>query len=144
MTDRFPQESFNLREAKGEDYYKVMMVNEALKGYEFKNEFPWFLYLDIDLKEVTKPFNLPTEREAEILNILEDRITSAIQNAVPYQFIGRMTSNGHRGLYFYVQSPQQVNEKLRDLIEQGNPVREFEYSIAEDAEWENVDFFFDY
>jgi predicted transcriptional regulator len=144
MTNKFPQESFNLREARGEDFCKVMMVNEALKGYEFKNEFSWFLHFDIDMKEVKQPFKLPTEKEAEILNSLEDRITSIIQDTVPYQFIGRITDNGHRELYFYVESPKEIHKKLSDLIEQGNPVREFEYSIAEDESWEKVDFFFDY
>jgi hypothetical protein len=144
MTNKFPEESFNLRESKGDDHYKVMMVNESLKGYEFKNEFPWFLHFDIDMKEVREPFNLPTEQEAEILNTLEDRITSIIQDTVPYQFIGRITDNGHRELYFYVESPKEIHEKLNALVGQGNPVREFEYSMAEDENWDNVEFFFDY
>ena len=144
MKNKFPEESFNIREAKGEDYHRVMMVNESLKEYEFKNEYPWYLYFDIDMKEVTKPFNLPTKGEAEILNTLEDRITTLIKETVPYQFIGRTTDNGHRELYFYVQSPKEVHAKLNDLIKQGNPVREFEYSMSEDEKWENVNFFFDY
>lgn len=144
MSNKYPQESFNLREAKGEDHYKIMMVNDALKHYEFKNEFPWFLRIEVDMKDVTKPFNMPTEHEAEILNLFEDTITSLLMNTVPYQFIGRITDNGHRELYFYVESPQEIHEKLQDLIEQGNPIREFDYTMSEDEHWENVEIFFDY
>jgi Family of unknown function (DUF695) len=73
-----------------------------------------------------------------------NRVAAIILDTVPYQFIGRITDNGRRELFFYMESPTEIHEKLRDFIDQGNPIREFEYSILEDENWDRVSFFFDY
>lgn len=144
MKEKFPKERFNLREAKGEDYYRIMMVNEALKGFQYKQEFPWLLYFDIELKEITQPFLLPTNRESKVLNNLEDKFTSLIKATIPYQFIGRTTDNGHRELFFYISSPEQIHKTLQNLIQNSKHVRLWEYSIDKDVDWNRVDFFFDW
>lgn len=144
MNKKFPKERFNLREAKGDNYYRIMMVNESLKGFQYKQEFPWLLHFDIELKETTKPFLLRTKRESKVLNNLEDRITSLIKATIPYQFIGRITDTGHRELFFYIHSPEEVHKNLQILIRDNKEVRPWKYSIDKDADWKSVDFFFGY
>jgi hypothetical protein len=145
MNNKFPKEKFNLRESKGDDYYKIVMVNASLKGYQYKQEFPWLLSFDIELKESTPPFFLPNRREAKVLNTLEDKFTSVIKSVVPYHFIGRTTDQGHRKLFFYVQSPEELHNRLKELVVSSeNSIREWEYTVREDPNWDNVDFFFDY
>ena len=139
-----PQESFNIREAKGEDFYKIMVVNESLKHFNNYNSYPWILFIEIDIKEKTKPYNLPTNEEAEVLNLLEDKLTDLISSSIPYQYVGRITDNGKRELYYYLENPKIVHEKLNNLIEGGNYEREFEYSISKDPNWDKVAFFFNY
>lgn len=144
MNTQDPKESFNIREAKGEDFYKIMIVNESLKDFKEKKKFPWFLLITIDLVDVIEPFSLPTDKEAEILNLVEDNFTSLINRIVPYQYIGRITDNGKRELYYYVETPQDIHEKLNELIEQNTYTREFQYDISQDTGWENVSYFFNY
>ncbi|HEY5750635.1 MAG TPA: DUF695 domain-containing protein [Chryseolinea sp.] len=144
MNEKFPKDGFNLRESKGPDFYSVMIVNEALKGYQYKGDFPWFLYFDIEIKETTEKFALPSDEEAKVLNYLEDKISDIIKATVSSHFIGRITENGHRELFFYVESPEEIHERLQELVTDEHQVREWEYSIEEDPEWSNVEFFFDY
>ncbi len=139
-----PQEAFNIREAKGEDYYKIMVVNESLKNFKGKNQYPWFLLINIDILEAVEPYGLPTDEEAVVLNKVEDELTSLISSTIDYQFIGRITDNGQRELYYYLKEPKGIHNALEKLIESGQYLREFEYSMSEDEEWENVEFFFDY
>lgn len=144
MSKQNPVESFNIREAKGNDFYRIMVVNEALKGFKNKNLFPWLLLITIDMKDTTGDYNLPTANEAEVLNSFEDDLTSLIMNTVSYQFIGRITDDGKRELYYYVEAPQEIHSHLNHVIETINYKREFQYEILEDPNWVNVDFFFDY
>lgn len=144
MSKQNPVESFNIREAKGNDFYRIMVVNEALKGFKNKNLFPWLLFITIDMENTTGDYNLPTENEAEVLNAFEDDLTSLITNTVSYQFIGRITDDGKRELYYYVESPQEIHSRLNHIIETNNYKREFQYEILEDTNWAKVDFFFDY
>jgi hypothetical protein len=144
MNKQKPEESFNIREAKGDDFYKIMVVNEALKNYKDKSHFPWFLLITLDMKNTLEPYNLPNEEESKILNVIEDNLTSLINELVPYQYIGRITDNGKRELYYYLESPQEIHEKLNILIEKDDYLRDFEYEISQDPNWENVFYFFDY
>lgn len=139
-----PEELFNLREAKREDYYSVMIVNEALKNYEHKNLFPWLLFIEIYIKEKTEQYELPTDEEAVILNIMEDKFTDLIKSCIPYQYIGRVTNSGTRKVYYYLQDPEKVHERMTALIEEGTYERAFEYSISNDPDWEKAYFFFNY
>ncbi|KPH14070.1 DUF695 domain-containing protein [Chryseobacterium sp. ERMR1:04] len=102
------------------------------------------MLITIDLVDVIEPFSLPTDKEAEILNLVEDNFTSLINRIVPYQYIGRITDNGKRELYYYVETPQDIHEKLNELIEQNTYTREFQYDISQDTGWENVSYFFNY
>lgn len=144
MNEKFPEEGFNLRESKDADSYSVMMVNEALKGYKFKPEFPWLLYFDIEIKETTEKYALPNEVETKVLNDLEDKFSDIIKSTVSGHFIGRITGNGHRELFFYVEAPEEIHERLQELVNDKHQIREWEYSLEEDPDWSNVDFFFDY
>lgn len=139
-----PEERFNIREAIGDDYYSIMIVNEALKDYKNKSEYPWLLFIEIFIKEKTVRNDLPTNAEAEILYAMEDKFTEVISSRVSYQFIGRVTNTGTRKLYFYLTDPQKVHEALQNIIESGKYNREFEYNISKDPEWSKVDFFFNY
>lgn len=144
MNKQNPEEIFNIRESKGEDFYKIMIVNEALKNFEHKRDFPWLLLITIDIEDAVEPYKLPTDTEAEILNSMEDNFTFIIGNVVKYQYVGRITDNGERQLYYYVEDPKQIHMTLNDHIEGGAYIREFQYDISQDPNWEKVSQFFNY
>lgn len=43
MKEQNPKEIFNTREGKGSDFYRIMIVNEALKNFNNKDLFPWVM-----------------------------------------------------------------------------------------------------
>ena len=138
------KEKHTLRVAEGDGYYRTMMVNETLENFNDKGFYPWLLYISIDIEEKTEKFDLPTNDEAVILNSMEDNFDALIGATVPYKYIGRITNNGKRDIYYYVTEPQKIYKELNSIIESGNYIREFEFSISEDPNWEEVSFFFDY
>ena len=142
MSDKFPIEEYNIREAKGDNFYKIMLVNTALTDYRYKKEFPWSLIIEIDIKDLTQSFKLPTESEGIILNLFEDTLTEIIKGKCQCQYVGRVTENGHRNLYYHIDVPKEVHEALLEFISTGLNSHEFDYKISKDEEWNNTSFFY--
>ncbi len=142
MNEKYPIEEYNIREAKGKDFYKVMVVNTALVGYQYKKDFPWSLIIDVDIKDPSQHFKLPTETESIILNLFEDTLTDIIKGSCSCQYVGRITDNGCRSLYYHIENPKAVHEALQNFITSGLSSHEFEYNISKDEEWKTSEFFF--
>lgn len=142
MSVKFPNEEFNLREAKGEDFYRIMIVNTALEGYQFKRDFPWSLVFDVDIKDITQEYKLPTESEAIILNLLEDTLIEIIKGNCSCQYVGRITDNGHRYLYFHIDAPELIHDALQKFIASELNSHEFSYEMTKDEEWRTTNIFF--
>lgn len=140
----FPKELFATREAKGEDYYKIMIVNTSLKDYQYKECFPWSLWLSIDLQDKVAPYGMPSVAEGDVLNKLEDVFEKIVQNNSRHHYVGRITHNGNRDIYFYLDNPDDVHKELQKLIESNMSLREFQYVIEEDPTWNQVDIFYNY
>jgi hypothetical protein len=143
MSDKYPIEEFNIREAKGKDFYKIMVVNTALTEYRFKNDFPWCLIVEVDIKDQTQLYKLPTESEGIILNFFEDTLSEIIKGNCSSLYVGRITDNGHRSLYYHIDSPKDVHEALQKFISSGLHSHEFEYNITKDEQWNSTKIFFD-
>lgn len=138
------QETFCIREAKGDGYRVIMVVNETLKNFDKKELFPWCLHIIIDIESRTEPYNLPTNSESDILNTMQDNFSALICSVTLCRYIGRITGYGKRELYYYVEDPEKIHQKLTAIIQNKDYIREFEYSIKRDIEWKEVNFFFDY
>ena len=140
----YPEEKFATREAKGDNFYKIMIVNTSLDDYAYKEIFPWSLWIGIDVNETSGPFSMPTDKESSVLNALEDLIESILKKHCQCHFVGRITHSGQRDVYFYIDSPGKIHEELQKLIESKLSLREFQYVIEEDKEWKQVDMFYNY
>lgn len=142
MSKRYPKEEYNIREVKGNNFYKIMIVNTALTGYVYKKDFSWSLILDIDIKDVTGPYKMPTEPEAIILNLFEDTLAEIIKANCSSQYVGRITTNGHRELYFHIDTPKAVHEALQKFMNTDLNSHEFSYDIIKDEDWNTTEFFY--
>lgn len=142
MSEKYPQEEYNIREAKGADFYKVMIVNTALSNYLYKDEFPWLLVIDIDVKDMQQPYKMPTESESIILNLFEETLSGIIKAHCSSQYVGRVTDNGRRELYYHIDTPRSVHEALQKFMNTGLSSHEFSYDIIRDDNWDKTDFFF--
>ena len=143
MSEKYPIEEYNIREAKGDGYYKIMVVNTALAEYRYKKDFPWSLIVEVDIKDQTQLYKLPTESEGIILNFFEDTITEIIKGKCSSQYVGRITDNGHRTFYYHIDNPKVVHEALQKFISSGLNSHEFEYNILKDEDWVTSKIFFD-
>ena len=142
MTERYPKDEFAIREGMIDGMYAIMVVNHALKDYGLKDEFPWHLWIDIEI-EHTGEDGLPDGVEAEILNGLEDEIHGKLKEVCEILHVGRMTWNSRRELFYYLNDPEAAHQTLQVIIS-GSPKREFEYEMRKDAGWESVTFMYNY
>ena len=142
MSERHPEDKFAIREGMLEGLPAVMIVNDALKNHSLKGEFPWHLWIEIEIENAGE-VGLPDGAEAEVLNELEDEIHGRLKEACDVLFVGRMTWNSRRELFFYLDDPEAAHQTLQAIIA-GEPVREFEYEMREDSGWEKVGFMYNY
>lgn len=142
MRERYPKDEYSIREVKGNTYYKIMIVNTALTRYGYKKDFPWSLVLDIDIKDIIKSHKTLTQSDAITLNIFEDTLSEIIKANCSSQYVGRVTYNGHRELYFHIDTPKAVDEALQKLINTDRKSHEFTYDISKDEEWNTTVFFY--
>ncbi len=143
MSAKFPTANYAIREGNVEGHYSIMVLNDALKGYPYKSEFPWHLWIKIPIVD-QQGDNMPTEREAEVLNELEDEFINSLEGVVGLHFIARLTWNGQRELFFYLDDPEKANDVLSAYAESDRPKRQFEYRMEHDPYWNKVAFIYNY
>ena len=120
--------------SKGNDP-AVVVVNSALRAFANREDFPWHLRLTISCEGVGAN-GMPTSHEVEILNSLEDEISSALQTRENALFLARITCRGERDLLYRVHDPKAADEVLQQRISANSQPREWEYSMEQDSGWE--------
>jgi regulator of RNase E activity RraB len=80
----------------------------------------------------------PVGEEAEILNALEDQLTAKIGDSGFN--VGRLTTNGCREIYYYLNSPYELEKTAYDIFK-GNHYDVQVFQINENSPWE---FYFDF
>lgn len=119
---------------KGEDP-AVVVVNSSLRNFEDREAFSWHLKLNIDCKFIGAN-GMPTPSEVEILQGLEDDISTALQAEQNAVFLARITCRGARDLLYRVQDPAAANTALQQLISKPSQLREWDYRMEQDVGWE--------
>lgn len=113
----------------------VVVINSALRAFEDREAFPWHLKLNIACKFIGAN-GMPTTQEVEILQCLEDEISSVLQAGKNAIFLARITCRGERDLLYRVHDPEAANDVLQQLVSAPSQLREWEYRIEQDADWE--------
>jgi hypothetical protein len=103
-----------------------------------KTKLEWSLRLFIDVQD---PSGYPSDKEAKILNELEDKILGNLKEVTTVFFVARTTWNSERDVYAYVEDPEKANEVLSQLTQDPSNKIEFEYRIEHDPQWEIVDYY---
>jgi len=68
-----------------------MMLDSSLIGFNFKDQFSWYLWVNIEYLTNDSKFFLPNQDEANQLNHIEDYLMSNFKSLSPTLFIGRKT-----------------------------------------------------
>lgn len=132
--ERFPKESFSVRPyTLPNDSAVILMVDEAFRDYQFKNDYPWFLWLKISSKDTTDESTMNAE-----LDLGEQLSETELKEVCTAHYIGRFDYNRWRGVYYYVDDAAKAGKALRDLSTNANLTFKLEFNIEADEEWEKV------
>lgn len=139
---RFPDPAPMRREGAMDGLPSVMIVNTALKGYAATDDFPYHVWVAMGYNSTEAEQGLPTPKEERTLSSIEDALLAAVRKGSSGHYIGHTSWNGVREFHFYVDDPDEVEERLAKVAEQQH--RPVQLEINEDSAWAGVDYFFDY
>jgi len=112
---RFPKESIEILEGKVEGLPTLLVINNALKYYEFTKAFPYLFRLRLHLNNAGEN-GLPQGNTDEIYGV-EDVIYNELYKQERGHFLATETYNGERELFYYVDSIESVKNALAKLPE---------------------------
>ena len=130
-----PEPHYTLFNTSIGDDPAVVVVNSALRFFEDRPAFPWHLRISVDCKSLGAN-GMPTSEESDALYRLEDSISEPLQATKNAIFLARITARGERVLLYRVHDPEEANETLQTLITTPSPLREWDYNMAHDLEWD--------
>lgn len=132
--------NWTLFDAKRDGLPEVLIVNDALRGFEPKEIFPWHLSIIIIAVGLAER-GMPDPEEQEILYAIGDELEQALV-AAPTElgarnvlYFARSTWNGQRELLFRVHDPEIANQVLQSEIASRNWVRDWDFRMEEDFTW---------
>lgn len=132
------KDTFAIVSFEGDNLPAIGMFNEHLVSFADKSAYPWNCSVVVRCKDVNG-VGLPTDAEAEVLNAFEDALDEKIildkanPNAI---FFGRLNWNSTRELIWKVKNPEPVAAYLQSVIDDKNAIREIDFKIENDKEWE--------
>lgn len=112
----------------------VVVVNTALRDFVDRKHYPWHLRIEIACKDLADK-GMPTSEEGKILYQIEDEIGAALDLQKNALFAARVTCNGQRELMYRIQDPEKADVRLQQLIATPHPIREWDYRMEEDPNW---------
>ncbi len=134
--EEFPKENISLMEGKIEGFPNLLVLNKALKFYEFTQNYPYLLNISLILKNIGNN-GLPKGNTDE-LYLIEDIIYQALPKKEQGHFVATETYNGKRELLYYAQSEKLIDNILK-LLPKDYFTCEVHYSIEYDPFWVRVD-----
>jgi len=139
MVDKNNQtdKKFHVLRGKKAGLPAFVMIDTTYGNYLHKEKYPWYLCIKMPMEELTDQ-RLPTDRESDALNSLEDSIQRTLDSITKVCFIGRITWNGYRELLFYLDTPKEADKALQELAEDESTSRKFEHRIKKDETWSSV------
>jgi len=134
--EEFPKENISLMEGKIEELPNLLVLNQALKFYEFTQNYPYLLQLTLTLNYVGEN-GLPNGNIDE-LYLIEDIIYQEIYKSKKGHFVATETYNGKRDLFYYADSKESISNALNMLPTEYESC-EVQYSVDYDPFWVRVD-----
>jgi len=135
----FPEEVFSTIEFKREGLPGVGIITSSLKDFKQREIFPWHLSVIMHYSELMDN-GMPSEKEREETNnfieYLKDLLKGENQAKPNGLFLGRFTWNGTIEFIWKIYDPEVANKALKQIIEEKNHPRPFDYRMGDDNGWE--------
>lgn len=120
---------------------EVLLVNDAMRGFEPREIFPWHMSIIIAAVGLAER-GMPDPEEQETLNAVGNEIENALVAAQTefgspnVLYLARSTWNGQRELMFRVHDPETANGVLQAKIASKKWERDWDFRMEEDFAWE--------
>ncbi len=144
-----PDESFYLVEATdSEGAMALMVINATLKHHKddipIKQVFSYYCSIIFYFCDVDDNLWPTSEEFSTMVDYVETfdkalKVNDEHPNAL---FVARVTHKGTCQMIWMLHDVQTAVEYLDGVISEGNQIREFEYSIEGDPEWNCIEWFF--
>lgn len=118
----------------------IGIFNENARQFPEKQKLPWLVSVSSHFSDMF-PNRLPKETEFPSLSQWEDSLIATIENKSQFVWIGHVTWNGFREVFFHIDEPEHVSMSLGKLSG-GTHTRPFTFEIDFDEEWERVGVYF--
>jgi hypothetical protein len=133
----FPMENYSIFKLTIDNSPAFATINTGYNDYPNKIIYPWYAEIIIDINNKNDNGH-PTNEEAEILNQLEEQITGFLKQTQTVHPIGRVTRNGERDIFYYIDEPNFDKKKIKDFFDSINTIRPMNFTLKEDKKWSNV------
>ena len=130
-----PDEVFGILEWQDEGLPAICVVNQSLANFEPKVVFGWHLSIVLNCEQLAGS-GMPTDEEKQILDQFGKELDQHLKAEGNALFLARVTWNGSRQLLYRVYDPEAANQYLARIIEAESQVRDFEFCMESDDEWE--------
>lgn len=114
--------------------------NENVRHFSEKQKLPWLVSVSSHFSDMF-PSKLPRETEFPSLGQWEDSLIATIEGASQFVWVGHVTWNGFREVFFHIDEPERVSRSLGKLTS-GAHIRSFTFEIDFDEDWERVGVYF--
>jgi hypothetical protein len=121
--------------SKGHPYF--MSVNDSLKQFYGKNEYPSCLIVTVELEDV-QGHKLPTDSEAEVLNDIEDTLIDMLSEITLPILVGRETYYGEREILVYFPELSDYKPVVDSISQKLNSSRCVHIELHDDPKWEQA------
>ena len=136
----FPGEAFSIFKLNLTDGWGLATINKAYDHYPNKSFFPWYAIINIQLQDQNENGH-PTDREAEVLNMIEDSITRFLEERKTVHFIGRVIRKGERDVLYYLNNRKFNKKEIREFFDSLNVIRPIHFEVQKDPKWNLVNTF---
>jgi hypothetical protein len=117
-------------------------VNSALREFEPRIVFSWHLSVLVRCVQLIGDA-LPSTDEQKVLYEFEDKLDPLIKASCNALFLARVTHDAQREIIWRVHNPEAADSVLREMLRTKDYLREFEYRIDEDPNWEKTRWYLD-
>lgn len=135
--DKNTDKRFDVVTGKQDGSPMVSMIDKGYKHLPEIHSLPWFLWINIPLEDKRQD-GLSTKEEDLMLEKLEQNIEDKMMSETKLVFVGRLTWNGSRELFYYVGDGATANSVLDGLVKNPPFGRGFQYEISKDMEHRKV------
>lgn len=118
----------------------IGIFNKNVAQFSPKEKLPWLLSASSHFSEMF-PNKFPRETEFASLSHWEDSLINAVESESQFIWVGHVTWNGFREVFFHIDQPERVSTSLTKLAGEPN-IRAFTFEIDLDEQWKKVSVYF--